>query len=173
TSSPTTTRASPARHAIPRPPSSPSHAPSSSRPSVTRKSGWWRATTRSPLRGCSCRSTNSAVVAAFHSFVLSASCRPPPAFVMQSTDARHLHHSALTRQHSTRLWCVFDSDTCPRPVLVVDVLRQDLSKMPYPSKSSIRRMTDHHVWKIVSALGVQQGTERVHPHAFRHACAAE
>src|SRR3989442_9660411 len=45
---------------------------------------------------------------AFHLFVLSASCRPPPVFVMQSTDARHLHHSALTRQlHSPRLGCVF------------------------------------------------------------------
>src|SRR4029453_1372114 len=37
-------------------------------------------------------------------FVLSASCRPPPVFVMQSTDAPHLHPSALTR---TRLGCVF------------------------------------------------------------------
>jgi hypothetical protein len=45
---------------------------------------------------------------AFHLFVLSASCRPPQVFVMQSTDARHLHHSALTRQmYSPRLGCVF------------------------------------------------------------------
>src|SRR2546425_4623384 len=45
---------------------------------------------------------------AFHLFVLSASCRPPPVFMMQSTDARHLHDSALTRQlHSPRLGCVF------------------------------------------------------------------
>jgi hypothetical protein len=34
---------------------------------------------------------------AFHLFVLWASCRPPPVFVMKSTDARHLHHPALAR----------------------------------------------------------------------------
>src|SRR2546429_1944660 len=56
---------------------------------------------------CSSRRTPTGSCA-FHLFVLSASCRPPPVFVMQSTDAPHLHHSALTRQlHSPRLGCVF------------------------------------------------------------------
>ena len=61
----------------------------------------WRLITSSNFVTCS-------TGCAFHLFVLSASCRPPQVFVMQSTDARHLHHSALTRQlHSPRLGGVF------------------------------------------------------------------
>src|SRR5205807_5559517 len=45
---------------------------------------------------------------AFHLFVGSASRRAPQVFMMQSTDARHLHHSPLARQlHTARLGCVF------------------------------------------------------------------
>src|SRR5207247_11403081 len=45
---------------------------------------------------------------AFHLFVGSASRRAPQVFMMQSTDARHLHHPPLARQlHAARLGCVF------------------------------------------------------------------
>jgi len=45
---------------------------------------------------------------AFQLFVGSASRRAPQVFVMQSTDARHLHHPTLARQlHTARLRCVF------------------------------------------------------------------
>ena len=41
-------------------------------------------------------------------FVLSASCRPPQVFVMQSTNARHLHHPAFARQlHTPKFGRVF------------------------------------------------------------------
>jgi hypothetical protein len=44
----------------------------------------------------------------FHLFVGSASRRAPQVFMMQSTDARHLHHPPLARQlHTARLGCVF------------------------------------------------------------------
>jgi len=38
---------------------------------------------------------------AFHLFVRSGSRRPPQVFVMQSTNARHLHHPAFARQLHT------------------------------------------------------------------------
>ena len=40
-------------------------------------------------------------------------------------------------------------------------------------KTAVRRMAGHRIWKIVSRLGKRQGDDGVHPHAFRHACAAE
>ena len=44
-------------------------------------------------------------------FVRSGSRRPSQVLVMQSTDARHLHHSAPTRQlHSPRLGCAGRAD---------------------------------------------------------------
>jgi len=49
-----------------------------------------------------------AACCAFHLFVGSASRCAPQVFMMQSTDARHLHHSPLARQlHTARLGCVF------------------------------------------------------------------
>src|SRR3989442_15002276 len=44
---------------------------------------------------------------AFYLFVRSGSRRPPQVLVMQSTDARHLHHPALAPHlHTPRLGCV-------------------------------------------------------------------
>jgi hypothetical protein len=44
-----------------------------------------------------------AICCAFHLFVGSASRRAPQVFVMQSTDARHLHHPTLARQLHTAI----------------------------------------------------------------------
>ncbi len=58
---------------------------------------------------------------------------------MQSTDARHLHHPALAPHlHTPRLGCVLSQrQMCARPIVVVDVLRQDLAKVPFADHDDV------------------------------------